>query len=559
MKKILKGVSLVTALLILISVLSACGGRKDEKDGTTPEKTTTQAEGNKQKPAEETEKMKIDKVSYVMRSWNQVQWEDSNFDKMVKERFGLELDLQVIDLSSYREKFRVMFNTNNLPDVSTVFGIDISSLNQAGDRGLFLDYYDYMDEMPVLRKIITDNKPIIPYITAASGSLYYSPIYYGVGYKLENYGFGVRKDLLDKARFDYSNLESMDDLYAMYKALKEQAPEKYVLGANHELVNIFRVGELMGISDEPATWDPKKEEWIRTYDQPAMKDFLTFWANAYEEGILHPDFLTMQSNDMWQKCYNGELTAYIEYLRHIDICNDNASSDEMEWTYVMPPLYKGEKHGIVAMPGFGWVNAKIVNSSTKVPEKVMKFIDWTYTDEGYLRSMFGEEGVDYALLESDPVKWIALDESNKDTLPEEYHDKLLSVEEIAKRKVEAPYFLYGFYSKSNTWNRYQKWKRPYVDTVFEEAHQRYIQDGWYSDPSPNVALLDDELEEFNDLSTAINDYAIEMISRIITGQVDIGKWSEVVDEIYQMDYDRLMELYEISYENFTKVEPKFNP
>ena len=55
-----------------------------------------------------------------------------------------------------------------------------------------------------------------------------APLYYGTGDHLNGKGIGVRTDLLDNAGFDYSNLQSMDDLYAMFAALKEQNPEKFV-------------------------------------------------------------------------------------------------------------------------------------------------------------------------------------------------------------------------------------------------------------------------------------------------------------------------------------------
>jgi putative aldouronate transport system substrate-binding protein len=560
MKK--KIVSLLVVLAMLMALMASCAQDNNSGDAVeenTVEKTETSSTESTDAPQEEVQT--IDEVTFVMRSFNQVDWEGSSLDQLIQERFGIKFDIQIIDMSSFAEKFTVMFNTNNLPDISTVYGISISELNEAGDAGRFLNYFDYIDVMPELKKILTENKSLLPALVSKSGALYYSPIYYGMGEKLNGKGIAVRKDLLDKAGFDYSNLESMDDLYAMLKALKDSNPDKYVTSHRRGgLGDAYTLGNMMGVSGNPATWDVRSSAWVPTYDQPGMKDFITFWKNAYEEGILHPDFMTMSGNDMWQMVYSGELTAFIDAMAYADTAMDNAATDDIEWTYVMAPKYDGYQYGISSNAGFGWVNQKIVNASTEAPEKIFKFLDWLYSDEGFMRSWHGEEGVDYALVSESPLEWISFNETYKSTIPEEYHDKLLTAEEIAARKIEAPYYLYGFYSKNLPYGIFNKNIKPNIDTIYEQSYYAYDEAGVYGPADPPIVLGDDELAEFNDLRATINDYANEMVAQMITGQIDMeATWPDFIETIDAYGYDRLMELYAISQENFNNVEPDFNP
>ncbi len=554
-------ISLMVVLAMLLVSMAACGKNNDTEkktDEKTAEKTNTAS--NQETAASEEEAQTIDEVSFVMRSYNQVEWDGSGLDKLIQEKFGIKLDIQIIDMSSYKEKFVVMFNTNNLPDISTVYGISISELNEAGEAGRFLDYFDYIDLMPELSKLLTDNKDLLPALVSNSGSLFYSPLYYGMGEKLNGKGIAVRKDLLDNAGFDYSNLETMDDLYAMFKAMKDANPDKYVLSQRYGLGGAYTLGNLMGISSKSATWDAQNSTWVPTYRQPGMKDFVEFWKNAYEDGILHPDFMTMSSNDMWQMVYNGELSAFVDAMAYADAAMDNAISEGVEWTYVMPPKYNGYQYGIPSNAGFGWVNQKIVNSSTEVPEKIFKFLDWLYTDEGFARCWLGEEGVDYEKVSDSPFEWITYNETFKSTIPEQYHDKLLTAEEIAARKIESPYYLYGFYSKNSPYGVFKKDTKVNVETIYETSYYDYDEAGVYGPADPPIVLGEDELAEYNDLSSTITDYTNEIVAQMITGQVDIeDTWTEFLETIDAYGYDRLMELYALSEENYKNVEPKFNP
>ena len=551
---------LITALLLCIMVITtmmACGSSGSTTIQTAaPTTGTTQSAGT---AATTTAPMTIDKVTFYMRSFNAVEWEGSKFDKMVQERFGLKLDLQIVDTTSYAEKYKILFNAGTLPDISTI-GVSIPEVTAAGDRGLLLDFYNYINIMPNLKKILTDNKGLLPYITSATGSLYYSPLYFNMGEVVGSKVFAARKDLLDKAGFDYKSIKDLDGVYALLTALKKQDPSKYVIGCQYGMSNLYFQGMTMGANWGPGLWDNNKKQWIANYKQDNLKEFVTFWAKAYADGILHPDFLTMQRTDYWQKYFNGELSAWVDDGNNLDICMENAAAKEYKWTHIVLPEYKGKRYGITSSAGLSSSQGRLVSAKTKYPEKIMKFIDWCYSNECFFMNWCGEEGVDYIKLSDEPMQWVTLSNAYAATLPAQYQSKLLTPEKIAERKIKLPYYLYGLYAKSSEWYSLGKYKSPEITSLYETAYKDYVKANLYAVPDPSMTLTGKELEEYNSLVATIGDYANETIAKMVTGQTDVSKgWDAFLQNIDKYGYTRLMELFNISAKNFFSVKPKFNP
>jgi putative aldouronate transport system substrate-binding protein len=205
---------------------------------------------------------------------------------------------------------------------------------------------------------------------------------------------------------------------------------------------------------------------------------------------------------------------------------------------------------------------RLVNSDQdeKVIEKIMKFSDWLYTEEGFLRSIEGEEGVDYIMINEDPAEWVTLNESYADKIPDEYQNLIISVEEIAARRADLPYHLYGFRSIAPIWSVFHNEWHPEQTSKEQLADEKYYESGWYGVPDPVVSLKGDELEEYNNLYATIKDYSDQIIAQMITGQMDIEKeWDTFQENLEIYGYSRLVELYNIGSQNFRSIVPNYQP
>ena len=187
----------------------------------------------------------------------------------------------------------------------------------------------------------------------------------------------------------------------------------------------------------------------------------------------------------------------------------------------------------------------------------MQFIDWLYSEEGMLRSQYGVEGTDYIMIGDE--QWLSLNGQNINTIPVEYHDQLLSVEEYKERQDQLPFNMYGFYSFTTTWRAFSKPNNPEGTNYYENAYKDYVANGVFRGPNPGTPFSEDQLDEFKQLDDPIKTYGEENITKMILGQISIeDNWADFIDGLKEFDYDRFVDLYNESYKTFDskKVELK---
>jgi hypothetical protein len=59
--------------------------------------------------------------------------------------------------------------------------------------------------------------------------------------------------------------------------------------------------------------------------------------------------------------------------------------------------------------------------------------------------------------------------------------------------------------------------------------------------------------------SVISTMAAEAISKIIVGQMKVSDWDSVLADIEAAGYEKLMKLYDKSYQEYLKIIPQFKP
>lgn len=528
---------MVLTIAGLVALLSAVSGF-----------ATGTAEGAKAPAAAKTEPIP---VKMMIRDRSSIAWQGSELQKDIAARFGILIDTEVVELAAYAEKFRIRFNSGDIPDIMNEFGVPEDQINNAGDKGMFLNYFDYLAETPNLKKYLVDFKDDLRFHLSNRNALYFAPMV--LPYRYGYYGIGARKDLLDKAGIDPAGLKTFDDLYAMFDSLKKGNGGKAVLGSRYKLGNLYQLGRFMGVSESPATWNAEKKAWDATFTLPAMKDFLTLTAKMYSAGILHPDFLTMTSTEWTQGLYNGDFSAMVDNMQFITTAMINKKTPEAVWTHVIPPAYGGKRIPSPTLPHLQYSMTKLVNARTKAPRQIMRMIDWLYTWEGFYRIQYGVEGKDYVLIGKE--QWFTTNVSAKNTIPAKYQDRLMPSEEFLKRQDQLPFNIYGLHSFTTMWRFLGRPTNPEQVIPFEAAYNDYIQRGVYGAPDPGTPFNEEQYARYQKLSEPVRTFAEENISKIILGQVPVEEgWKRFQEGLAGFQYDELVALYAESYKTFSSKQ-----
>ena len=534
------GIKMTVAVAMLVAVLgvsTVAAGGAEESTGA----------GTAAKPID---------VTMMIRDRSSIGWDGSPLQQEVADRFGINISCEVIDYSAYSEKFQITFNTGKLPDIANAQGIDTTTINEAGDRGILLNVFDYLHVMPELKKHLVTHEDLLPHLVSEQGGLYLTPIVFDMTYQAV--GIGVRKDVLDARGFDISSVNTYDDLYRMFKVLHDANGGKPVLSSRYGIWSLYYLGEFMGVGAFTMTWDFDKERWEGSYYRPGFEDWLRFFARLYDEGILHPDFLSMQTKERDELLYNGKQLAFIDSMAYLNHAQNNQVSGDQVWTHVLPPKYDGKVYphwGYASLTGGG--QTKIVSAKTKAPEQIMRFLDWTYSEEGMLRTQRGIEGVDYTFME--PGKWIVLNEKYRDNFPSEYHDMLMPDEEYRERMDELPFDIYGLYAITTPWRGFAREHKPMEPTLFEKAVTDYVEHGYYTGPKPATPFTDQQQDVLDEIVEPINTYAEETVTKMILGQLDIGATlPEFYRRLEELRYPELIEIFNESYEAFRRRSVSIN-
>jgi len=151
-------------------------------------------------------------------------------------------------------------------------------------------------------------------------------------------------------------------------------------------------------------------------------------------------------------------------------------------------------------------------------------LDWFYTDEAIELMSWGKEGESYEVV--DGKKQFIL--GAEDTIGSKYGFQTYATGQV--------------YDPEAT-------KLAVLNTISEEDLE-IIQQGVASDgynPGKWIGFTDEELNVRQDKGTSIKNYAKEMISKFLIGDVPLSEWDNYVKTVEEMGLDELLAVYEAAY------------
>jgi putative aldouronate transport system substrate-binding protein len=174
----------------------------------------------------------------------------------------------------------------------------------------------------------------------------------------------------------------------------------------------------------------------------------------------------------------------------------------------------------------------VVTSSCKDPDLAVKWLDWGYTDEGYMWSNYGEEGVSYTLVDGE-VKYTPLMTNNPDGF------------ELTRLTEK-----YALHSGSYV----RDWEMLYDPYTAEEKATLDIWDG-DSSHLLTTSLLSFTADEGNtnaNILADINTYVNEMTLRFIRGEEPLSNWGTYTQTVRGMGIDTVITNYQAAYDRYMK-------
>jgi ABC-type glycerol-3-phosphate transport system substrate-binding protein len=407
---------LVTAVLALTSVLSACGGGNNAGSSTNTLPANTA-------PSQASEPVELSVFSWM---FDGADAPDSAIYKQLQDKLNIHLKPVTASWNDWEEKLNVMIASGEMPDVFISYGIDRPvQYRQWIKEGMILPISDSAEQYPNIKKSLAN----FDILAKTTGDKHYAlPIFNESGSgknAVSGHNILIRKDWLDKLNLQVPT--TIDEFYAVAQAFTENDPDgnnkKDTYGYTSSSGGVWWQYPIFNAFDTSTDrWEKKDGQWAPEIISDETRNAVVFLNKMYNEKILDPEFILNTDDKKIEKFVTGKVGMIIHNANttfYNDIYNkfkqaQPAADPKSIFTWV--GTLRGET-GIQRMDGSNnfWCETSInANISEEKQKKALELLDYLLSDEGQNLMLNGIEGVHYKQDGDKIVPLMSDEEKSKD-------------------------------------------------------------------------------------------------------------------------------------------------
>ncbi|TBL78535.1 extracellular solute-binding protein [Paenibacillus thalictri] len=535
MGSLLKSTSVATMSALLAVAAAGCGGDRNVKDAGA---ASAASDGNPY-PKEISYWVPMNgNASPVMKSYSEMK----SFQALEKKT-GTKVNFQHPPAAQAADQFNLVLASGALPDVieynwSTVARSPDSLIK---DKQILNLTQLIKEHAPNLNKVLESNPEFRKLVTTDEGNIYTFPFLLGDPALGTTSGPIMRKDWLDKLNLKApTTIDEWETVLTAFRdrdpngnGKKDEIPLSFAGMSELEAYNIF-IGA-WGIT--PGFY--QNEGKVRYGSvQPEYKQFLTLMAKWYKEGLLDKDFASGTDSKVKDAKVTGDqLGAFVGFAgsglgRYLTLMQEKNPQFALVGVKY-PSLQKdGNSLGQYVYP-FRGLGASI-SAKAKEPEKIAKWLDYKYGEEGHLLFSFGIEGESYTMVNNAP-KFTDLIMKNPDKLP--------------VGQAMAKYLLAmgdGPFVQDIRW----------LEQYYELPAQREAHSEWkksdHSKILPPISLTSEESSKVASIMNDVKTYRDEMFNKFIMGVEPLDNFDKYVQTINKMGLDKAIESQQAALDRYNK-------
>lgn len=537
-----KSVLIFLVLILLItSMLGACSKTTtpaDKDDKKVEQTDTSQGKKDAEVPQKSEEKITISYYSY----WCGDIVDDNYCETLIQDALNIEIKTKKVN-HTQKEQVDLMLASGDMPDCGW-FDYDPRYMyyEQELTRLIPVDmikqyapsYIETYNKFPILYRHVASKEDENQHYALVGHQAYFA----GNQYFFCNY---YRKDWLDKFGIepDTPVEEVYDRIYITEKGFTldqfEEILRQFTLGdpdgngqndtvgmvsASRSAGDSFCWAPLMGaFGFNPSYTIEEDGKAVYYYSTERYKDFLKYVSGLSAKGYIDKEILTLDWQQSWEKAKNG----YGGYF--VGSANWLAS-----WAMDRPPMvvvknnpeakilmtpgqigYDGSMGSQMYSPtpahGLFYIN-KDVTDEAKLA-KILEFAEYTGYGENRINLIYGEEGVDFDMVDGKPVRREGFVHGGERGI----HSYSLFVqdEEVLDWSTDAVFGSTRKYTIGSgaLWNKYLQ--KPYRYDI---------------DNSTNLAELNSKYE--SNINTIVNEY----FASVLVGELDVDStWDDYINRL----------------------------
>lgn len=484
-----------------------------------------------------------DPISYWMElnsniSTNFASMEDTPYAQGLMERTGITIDYEHPPAGQASEQFGLIVADGNMPDI---IEYDFLSGYSGGPEkaikdGVILELSDIIDQYcPNLKAYLEANPDVDKMIKTDSGNYYTFPMIRGNEELCTFLGLYIRDDLLTEYNLEMPS--TLEDWHTVLTTFKENGIEyPLTTGFAREDIrdsNPFVFAAGVGINfylgdDGQVHYGPAEENY---------KTYLSTFAQWYSEGLIDPDFASLNLDQVSSKMTTGTSAVTWGYVgSHLGAWIPAGRETNPDYSLSAAPFVAEEKG---STPEYGYTTSKFggygasITTSCKDVERAARLLDYLYSEEGALYTNFGEEGVSYTMSGSEPV-YTDLILNNPDGWSVGQAMSAYCTAPINAPHVQDARYLAQYY----------------VLPQQQNAPATFAATNASAHALPPISPTPEESSEYNSIMNEIKTYQDEMEIKFILGTESLDNFDAYVETLQKMGLARALEIQNAALERY---------
>lgn len=556
--KLKRIIAMLAVVAMMATMLFGCGDGGKETTAAPDDKTTvaddktTQAPDDKttQAPEESTAAPSVE-ISYPLDTKETLtiamlathykaagdakDITDTAYFKAWQEQTGVTIK---VDVYETEDAMKLMVNSGDVPDIL----MWATSKYSGGEVQMIADgilsplTWDELEKWaPDYAEILKANDVNRKLLTTADGAI----VGFGCLTVSQNATSGmiVRRDWMEE--LNIKDPTTADEFLDMLRAFKTKKGAEYPLAVtNSRLNHLLNFGDItspFGLVSAAAHQNNGK--YVIGYYEQEFKAVLEFLHTMYEEELMNRDYLTVNQNAVNAMLYDGRagvvrqsviagLGTYVPAMKETDpnavlggipgLCAPN--SDKAYYGQVEAPVHEFK----------GMITQKCKNK-----ELAMKFLNYNYTEEGHLLTLFGIEGTSYTMVNGEPT-YTDLIIKNPDGLT-----VAVALQQYCRGGAFWPYVADPGYFNQTTALPEQ-----------EQAKEVWDKNDRVDYYLPAISPAPEDNAEYAKIKTAVDTYYLEMRAKFISGEVSLDQFDTYIQGLKDRGIDRMIEIMQKALDEF---------
>lgn len=443
--------------------------------------------------------------------------------QQIEKVTGVKVDLQGVPSSDYETKKKTLISTNRIPDMINVSLKDIQDYSKTG---IYLDVTPYLDKMPNLKKAMEEYPDLKKVMV--DGKLYGMPFLDRVPIVFGYFPM-IRTDILKELNMPMPS--TFEELHQTLKKFKEVYPDSYPWTKRRSISFFLNYLAYAFGTGYDTYYEPNTGKYQYGPLYPEFKSFLSYMNVLFKEKLLDPNYVK-NTDQIWQQnLSSGKSLFFWDNTKFASNFNQVLKQVNPKAEFDLVPVMKndsGQKRQYMYPKGH-LTEFYAISSKVEKPERLMKFLDWMYSEEGADITNYGVPGEHFTRTK-DGIKF------NENVL-EQFKDKNDPTRAL-QSFLGTGYLQFNLYSDETFYKILNPDMTRWGDFITKQANEGIIKETELDPP-----FTPEETERLKVIRTKVSTVTDQNLDKFIMGDRPLSEYDKFVNELKDAGVLELEKIY----------------